>query len=223
MPPKSGDSGKSRVPGSPKKKGDTGKIKKPSAKLARPDKGKSARRPRDDEDEGDDERAAPPRKQGMSAGKAFLICTPITMVLMLAVGYKLWSMPDAPDKPAVIKIDYDELVQKARGKYSKAKMKYDEAVKLDDTAKAVSMLKEARAYIQSDEDPSTLKTKPFDEVKALADKNLGAQQIIQYVRDNVEDPLKTSPGEKPKVYAFEEMDNNNAQLLIMIRKAMQER
>src|SRR5438552_13557681 len=129
MPAKRGDSGKSRIPGnggSPKK-GDSGKGKKVSAKLGRPDKGRSGRAGRGDnggEEEEDDERRGPPPKQGMTGGKAFLLCTPALMILLLVFGWKLATMEEKPDKPLKIEINYNDLIESAETKYRKAKACY---------------------------------------------------------------------------------------------------
>jgi hypothetical protein len=204
---------------SPKKK-DSGKT---------PIKKKTSSRKVVDEDADDDEEEDPkPKKKGSSArssarsasggggggarpggpdkGKIFLYFVPGAILILLGLGWYVANM-DPPKKAEVIKISYDDDIAKARGIYQQAKSAYNAGSQIEGEG-GVPKLQEAKKFCED------------------------AKAIIDHVREELE-KLEAEEAKKggeaakpdgpPKSYAFEDVDQNLNQLLVMTRKAILER
>lgn len=204
------------------KGGDPSKGKKDSGSQKPLKKTTSARKaPRDEEDDDAEERPAKKgasgkasrgsARQGGAGGaprvdpnaermkKVFLSVTPILMILLLAIGWKLSQIE--PEKPKVEEIRYDKDIEKARQMYSQAKAAFDQGMKNEQGG--LPKLKEAKKLCED------------------------AKVIIDNVRNAVgEAEQKTGANANPKEvqnYEFETLDQQLSSLLVMCRKTILER
>jgi hypothetical protein len=215
---KSGDTGRSKKPASSKdesaalKKKDSGSqkaLKKPGS--AR----KSARVP--DEDGGDEKpkrrgsartpgAAQAPRGGGQSEQykKAFLYSTPIIVIFLLVVGIKLALMEEP--KQTVIVDDPNKDIAGCRDKYNQAKTLYNTGHGIDGEAgtakvkEAQKLLQEASGTIQE------IRQKQADKRKAEGKEDTGKNDKGQAEYD-----------------AYEDLDQQIASLLVLVRKELQMR
>jgi hypothetical protein len=77
--------------------------------------------------------------------KAFLVSTPIIIVFLLAIGWRLATMQPPP--PRVIKVNQNEPVEEAEKQLAQAKLLYEDARKLEGPD-AVAKLREAQRLLQ---------------------------------------------------------------------------